>query len=86
LIRSSTNGYDGSMRNGFQSLPQWEVYFGFPTEGSLGLLGSIQARNLPECICVHHLFPYRPFALYFSDGIGHRPTGFIGAILRGFTF
>ena len=42
LITSSTNGYDGSMMNGLQSLPQWESAFGFPTGGKLGLLNAIQ--------------------------------------------
>jgi hypothetical protein len=42
LISSSTMGYDGSMMNGLQSLPQWESAFGFPTGGKLGLLNAIQ--------------------------------------------
>ena len=44
LITSSTNGYDGSMMNGLQSLPQWESAFGFPTGGKLGLLNAIQVN------------------------------------------
>lgn len=44
LITSSTNGYDGSMMNGLQSLPQWRDYFGNPTGGMLGLLNAIQVR------------------------------------------
>ena len=42
LITSSTNGYDGSMMNGLQSLPQWESAFGHPQRGKLGLLNAIQ--------------------------------------------
>lgn len=44
LITSSTNGYDGSMMNGLQSLDQWEDYFHRPTGGRLGLLNAIQVR------------------------------------------
>ena len=42
LITSSTNGYDGSMMNGLQSLTQWEDAFNHPTGGILGLLNAIQ--------------------------------------------
>lgn len=42
LITSSTNGYDGSMMNGLQSLPQWQSAFNYPTGGKLGLLNAIQ--------------------------------------------
>ncbi|KAJ7076584.1 hexose transporter [Mycena belliarum] len=72
LFTSSASGYDGSMMNGLQSLPQWETYFNFPTKGKLGLLGSIQN--------IGALAGY-PFAPYLCDGIGRRPTVFIGALL-----
>jgi len=42
LITSSTNGYDGSMMNGLQSLTQWDKYFHHPTGSKLGLLNAIQ--------------------------------------------
>ena len=42
LITSSTNGYDGSMMNGLQSLPQWEGVFKSPSGSKLGLLNAIQ--------------------------------------------
>ena len=45
LITSSTNGYDGSMMNGLQSLTQWENDFNHPTGSMLGLLNAIQVRN-----------------------------------------
>ncbi|KAF7360978.1 MFS domain-containing protein [Mycena sanguinolenta] len=70
LVTSTASGYDGSMVNGLQSLPQWESYFGFPTKGKLGLLGAIQN--------IGSLAGY-PFAPYLCDGIGRRPTVFIGA-------
>jgi hypothetical protein len=44
LITSSTNGYDGSMMNGLQSLHQWNAAFNNPTGSMLGLLNAIQVR------------------------------------------
>ncbi|KAG6897286.1 hypothetical protein C0992_002826 [Termitomyces sp. T32_za158] len=72
LITSSTNGYDGSMMNGLQSLDQWNGYFNNPTGGRLGLLNAIQN--------IGSLAAY-PFAPYLSDGIGRRPTIFLGAAI-----
>ncbi|KAH8113763.1 hexose transporter [Phellopilus nigrolimitatus] len=72
LITSSTNGYDGSMMNGLQSLTQWENDFNHPTGGMLGLLNAIQ--NL-GCLGAY------PFAPYVSDGIGRRRTIFLGALI-----
>ncbi|KAJ6615099.1 hexose transporter [Mycena sp. CBHHK59/15] len=72
LITSSTNGYDGSMMNGLQSLTQWESYFNNPTKGKLGLLNAIQN--------IGGLAGY-PFAPYMLDGIGRRPTVFFGAVI-----
>ncbi|KAH8108793.1 hexose transporter [Phellopilus nigrolimitatus] len=72
LITSSTNGYDGSMMNGLQSLTQWEDAFNHPTGGMLGLLNAIQN--------IGSLAAY-PFAPYVSDGIGRRPTVFSGALI-----
>jgi len=42
LITASTNGYDGTMMNGLQSLPQWQSAFNHPSNGMLGLLNAIQ--------------------------------------------
>ncbi|KAG6839926.1 hypothetical protein C0991_010315 [Blastosporella zonata] len=72
LITSSTNGYDGSMMNGLQSLEQWTSYFKNPTGGKLGLLNAIQN--------IGSLAAY-PIAPYISDGLGRRPTIFIGAAI-----
>ncbi|KAL0947440.1 hypothetical protein HGRIS_013548 [Hohenbuehelia grisea] len=72
LITSSTNGYDGSMMNGLQSLPQWKNYFNQPSGSMLGLLNAIQN--------IGSLASY-PFSPYLADGIGRRPTVFLGASL-----
>ncbi|KAI5122108.1 hypothetical protein M0805_002230 [Coniferiporia weirii] len=72
LITSSTNGYDGSMMNGLQSLTQWEDAFNHPTPSMLGLLNAIQN--------IGSLAAY-PFAPYASDGFGRRRTVFLGAVI-----
>jgi len=54
LITSSTNGYDGSMMNGLQSLSQWEAAFNYPSGGKLGLLNAIQASFF--CACIDGLY------------------------------
>lgn len=40
MITNSSNGYDGSLLNGLQSLPQWREYFNSPTGAVLGALGN----------------------------------------------
>jgi len=72
LITSSTNGYDGSMMNGLQTLSQWESAFGNPSGGTLGLLNAIQS--------IGGLAGF-PFAPYVSDGIGRRRAVWLGAII-----
>jgi len=72
LITSSTNGYDGSMMNGLQSLPQWKEAFNNPTGQKLGLLNAIQN--------IGALAGY-PFAPYAADIFGRRPTVFFGALI-----
>lgn len=72
LITASTNGYDGSMMNGLQSLDQWQRYFNFPSDSQLGLLNAIQN--------IGALAAY-PFAPYLSDGIGRKKAIIVGAFI-----
>ncbi|KAG6835653.1 hypothetical protein H0H93_016094 [Arthromyces matolae] len=72
LITASTNGYDGSMMNGLQSLDQWNGFFNSPHGGTLGLFNAIQN--------IGSLAAY-PFAPYLSDGIGRRRTITLGAFI-----
>lgn len=72
LITSSTNGYDGSMMNGLQSLTQWENDFNNPTGQMLGLLNAIQNIG---CLCAY------PFSPYVTDGLGRRFAILMGAII-----
>jgi hypothetical protein len=41
-----SNGYDGSMMNGLQTLENWRNYFNNPTGGTLGLFNAIQVSSL----------------------------------------
>ena len=70
LITSSTNGFDGSMMNGLQSLPQWQDAFNHPGSSMLGLLNAIQNVGVVAGL---------PFAPYISDGIGRRASVLSGA-------
>ncbi|GJE90048.1 MFS transporter, sugar porter [Phanerochaete sordida] len=72
LITSTTNGYDGSMMNGLQSLDQWRTAFHNPTPGMLGLLNAIQNIG---CLAAY------PFAPYVSDGFGRRTAVALGAFI-----
>lgn len=38
FLGQTATGYDGSMLNGMQALPQWREYFGSPSAGKLGAM------------------------------------------------
>lgn len=70
LITSSTNGYDGSMMNGLQTLNQWKSAFNNPSGGMLGLLNCIQTVGSLAAT---------PLAPYATDGLGRRIPIIFGA-------
>jgi MFS family permease len=70
LITSSTNGFDGSMMNGLQSLPQWQDAFNHPGSAMLGLLNAIQSIGALVGL---------PFSPYVADGFGRRAAVLYGA-------
>ncbi len=72
LITSSTNGFDGSMMNGLQSLQQWQDAFGHPSGSKLGLLGAIQNVGALASI---------PIAPWLADTYGRRTSIALGAAL-----
>ncbi|KAF7334658.1 MFS domain-containing protein [Mycena venus] len=75
LVTSTASGYDGSMMNGLQSLPQWEVYFNFPTKGKLGLLGAIQnigsLAGYPFCAISLRRYRTQTDGIHWRAGDGH---------------
>ncbi|OAL30003.1 hypothetical protein AYO22_01909 [Fonsecaea multimorphosa] len=70
ILSSATNGYDGSMMNGLQTLIYWQNYFNHPEGATLGLLNAIQSVG---SICS---LPYAP---YLADSIGRKKTIFFGS-------
>jgi len=72
LITSATNGYDGSMMNGLQTLDQWAVYFNHPQGGTLGLFNAIQSIGGLLAL---------PFAALISDRLGRRNAIMIGSTI-----
>lgn len=80
-LSSTTNGYDGSMLNGLQSMGQWQNYFDHPTGTRLGSLangvtfGSILAFPIVPWLCDH---TGRRFPIFLGSALL-----VIGAILQG---
>ncbi|KAK5943513.1 hypothetical protein PMZ80_004521 [Knufia obscura] len=72
LLSSATNGFDGSMMNGLQTLSYWQDSFNHPSAAKLGLLNAIfsvgQVVGLP-------LVPI------LADGIGRKWTILFGSAL-----
>ena len=66
-----SNGYDGSMMNGLQTLDQWTKYFNNPQGSTLGLFNAIQ--NIGTIVAL-------PVAPILNDRLGRRWTLFIGSI------
>jgi MFS family permease len=43
IVLSSANGYDGSLMNGLQALPQWQEFMHHPTGAWLGFVNAVQS-------------------------------------------
>ncbi|KAI4702784.1 hypothetical protein J4E89_010121 [Alternaria sp. Ai002NY15] len=71
LLSSAVAGYDGSLMNGLQSLPQWQEYFGHPTGALLGLVNAAQSAGSVVVL---------PFVGVLSDRYGRRIVLFSGLI------
>ncbi|KAH8815185.1 MFS sugar transporter-like protein [Xylogone sp. PMI_703] len=86
VLTSATNGYDGSMMNGLQSLEQWRSYYHNPSPSQLGLLNCIMSVGSLVALSV---------SPYIADIFGRRvgvivgcSIMLIGVLLQslGFTF
>ena len=68
-----TNGFDGSVMNGLQTLETWRGYFGDPKGGTLGLFNAIQSIGGIAGL---------PFAPYVADIAGRRTGIFTGSVRK----
>lgn len=71
VLTSATNGYDGSMVNGLQSLDIWQDYFGHPKGSLLGLLACIMSIGSLVAL---------PVVPYIADILGRRWGIMIGCM------
>jgi sugar porter (SP) family MFS transporter len=71
-LSSTTNGYDGSMLNGLQSMSQWQKFFGSPTGTRLG--------SLSNGVIFGQILAF-PIAPWLCDHTGRRFPIFIGSAL-----
>lgn len=72
LLASGATGYDGSMMNGLQSLPQWRTALGNPTGGILGLLNAIGYVGAIACL---------PFVSWLNETYGRKRAILAGLIM-----
>ncbi|KAF3009171.1 hypothetical protein E8E14_004202 [Neopestalotiopsis sp. 37M] len=70
LLSSSVSGYDGSLMNGLQALPQWNSDFGYPTGYILGLVNAIMPIAM---------FLALPILPWITDRFGRKVPIFIGS-------
>ncbi|CAM1508701.1 Fc.00g055490.m01.CDS01 [Cosmosporella sp. VM-42] len=71
-LSSTTNGYDGSLLNGLQSMSQWQDYFDHPAGSRLG--------SLSNGVIFGQILAF-PIAPWLADHTGRRFPIFIGSIL-----
>lgn len=75
VLTSATNGYDGSMMNGLQTLQPWQNEFHHPQGSTLGILNAIMSVG---SICAIPAVPYT------ADLLGRRAGILIGCIIMVF--
>lgn len=72
VLTSATNGYDGSMMNGLQALPQWVSSFHSPGSATRGLLNAIMSVGSIVAL---------PITPYIADILGRRIGIITGCII-----
>ncbi|KIW80635.1 hypothetical protein Z517_07251 [Fonsecaea pedrosoi CBS 271.37] len=72
VLTSATNGYDGSMMNGLQTLKPWQQHFDHPKGGKIGILNAIMSIGSLSAI---------PFVPYVADFLGRRMGILVGCII-----
>ncbi|OJD32093.1 sugar transporter [Diplodia corticola] len=69
ILFSSANGYDGSLMNGLQALPQWNSFMHTPTGAWLGFISAASS--------IGSIFQY-PVAAWAGNRFGRKPGVVIG--------
>jgi len=72
ILTSATNGYDGSMMNGLQSLEEWKISFKYPSASQRGLLNAIMSVGSIVAL---------PAVPYIADILGRRTGVMIGCTI-----
>ncbi|CAG8960535.1 hypothetical protein HYFRA_00008255 [Hymenoscyphus fraxineus] len=72
VLTSATNGYDGSMMNGLQTLDEWKESFHDPGSAARGLLNAIMSVGSIVAL---------PITPYIADGLGRRAGVMTGCII-----
>lgn len=82
-LLSAANGYDGSLMNGLQALPQWNDFMSKPTGSWLGFINALQSLSTTLG---------NPIVAYFANRYGRKKGLLVGyffivvaAILQGLT-
>ncbi|KAM5344628.1 hypothetical protein ACJ41O_013163 [Fusarium nematophilum] len=71
LVSSGAIGYDGSMMNGLQTLPQWRQYFDEPRGAILGAMNSVYPAGKVVALFL---------VTYIADRYGRKTAIMIGAV------
>ncbi|KAE8380318.1 hexose transporter protein [Aspergillus bertholletiae] len=72
VLTAATNGYDGSMMNGLQTLEPWQEYFNHPSGSLLGILSAIMSLGSLAAL---------PAVPYIADVLGRRMGILIGCLI-----
>ncbi|KAJ5618983.1 hypothetical protein N7510_002967 [Penicillium lagena] len=72
MITSATNGYDGSLMNGLESIKSWNVSYNNPHGGTLGLLAA--AMSIGSMLAI-------PVVPYIADILGRRAGVVVGCVI-----
>ncbi|KAJ6007900.1 hexose transporter protein [Penicillium herquei] len=75
MITSATNGYDGSLMNGLESIASWNESYNYPQGATLGLLAA--AMSIGSMLSI-------PVVPYIADVWGRRAGVVIGCVIMLF--
>lgn len=71
-LAATTNGYDGSLLNGLQTMTQWQDYFNHPKSAKIGLYSAILQIGALSAVF---------FSSYLADFLGRKKGVAVGIIV-----